>query len=79
MKYVFESLKNDLKMGREIDFFYKSEKYGISHGNSAWYLSRYKDGYFQEFKSYNELLEKSIILGNSLKDIWSDVEIDYIY
>lgn len=59
MKYSFENLLNDLKMGREIEFDYNDNHYSIVNSNGKWLFC--KNNHSEELCDFEEkdiLLEK---------------------
>ncbi len=50
-------------------FNYEDEEYWISKNSADNYLTKVSDGYTQEFKNLNELLEKAEIDGKSIMEI----------
>jgi hypothetical protein len=69
--YTFENLVEDLKLGQEIEFAYKGEKYAISR-NEDWFLIRFGDEEGQVFQGLDELLNNARINMKTLKEIWAE-------
>ena len=68
------------EQGREVDFYYKHEKYSISANYNKWFLTKYGDfENAQEFGSFSELIYNSIINDVPFKEICSCFDIDAIY
>ncbi len=64
--------------GNEVRFQYRKRWYWITYTNDGFsYLSNEEEyGNAQCFSSCRDLFEKARIDGNSLKDIWGEVEVD---
>ncbi|WP_240416792.1 hypothetical protein [Paenibacillus periandrae] len=78
MSYSFEELVRDLDNGHELHFKYLGKEYSISHNSNGTYLSEFNSDY-QTFTDHIELLQKGMIDGKHLKDIWKDVEVTIIF
>lgn len=72
MKYSFSDLKEDLKMGMEIEFYYNKSRYAISNNERGWFLSKYGDDNYQMFQDVDELLRYATVDCKTLKEIWND-------
>ncbi len=73
MNYSYDDLVDDLILGQEVEFRYKSDKYSISVNEKGWYLTRYG---FEKYESFNDiwdLLENARIDSMSLRSIWDKV------
>lgn len=68
------------EQGREVDFYYKHEKYSISANYNKWFLTKYGDfENAQEFNSFSELIYNSEIDDVPFREICSCFDIDAIY
>lgn len=80
MKCTFDELINYLKIGHEVDFSYKGDKYAISSDSNGCYLAKYGDtSFLQEFTSYLELINNASIDLKKLTELWDKVDIEIIY
>lgn len=79
MKYKYAELKSDLLMGREVEFYYKDDKYSISNNKEGWYLTKFYSGKDQAFKTVEELLEYGRIDSKKIEEIWEKVKVDTIF
>lgn len=79
MVYSYLELKDDLKIGHEVEFLYNNRKYSISHNADGWYLTEFFMENYQSFDSYEELLEKGTINQMRLEEIWNDVIVKTIF
>lgn len=75
MEYSYNDLIKDLRMGREIEFLYKDTRYSISTNKEGWYLTAFGEEFYQAFNTVEELLEKALIEGRFLKEIWDKVKV----
>ncbi|MFI8709604.1 hypothetical protein ACIGHG_21685 [Bacillus sp. NPDC077411] len=76
MGYSYKEFLEDLNMGREIHFIYKSEGYYISD----WGFWKFDDESSEIIVGNEEdILTKVKIGGKSIKEIWNLIEIDYIF
>lgn len=62
-------------MGDELNFYYKSDEYWISHNASKSFLSRTKNSYTQEFSGYKELFENATIEGVKISKIYPELKL----
>jgi uncharacterized protein YfcZ (UPF0381/DUF406 family) len=76
--YTFEQLREDLTMGRELEFSYKGAVYHISRGTDGWFLTR-PEGDSRFFHTHEDLLQHARIVGKPLAEIWPVVEIRVIF
>lgn len=68
------------KQGREVDFFYKHDKYSISANYNKWFLTKYGEyENAQEFDSFLDLIYNARIDSIPFRDICSGFDIDAIY
>lgn len=78
MKYSYEEFVADLEMGHEIEFNVQREDYSISHNDKGWYFSKLNSDY-HTFSDVTNLLENIRIMGQTLKEMWDQVEIKSIF
>lgn len=78
-EYNFRSFTNDLKIGREFSFSYKTQVYSISRGEGTWFLAYDREKEPFTFKSVDDLLSNARIDGCMLEDIWNEVEVTSIF
>lgn len=70
----YKTMADSLAYGEEYNFYYEDEEYWISKNSEGNYLTKVSDGYTQEFKNSNELLEKAEINGKSILEIWEEIK-----
>jgi hypothetical protein len=79
MAYAYNELITDLEIGHEIEFYYKGNKYSITHNNTGWFLSQFNSEEYQSFTNYENLLKHAKIELKTLKEIWSDIKLESIF
>lgn len=77
--YSIDTLLSDLSCGHEIEFTYIGEKYSISSDSNGWYLTKYGEKEYQSFENYNELVHGAKINNTLLREIWSNVQVNWVY
>ncbi|MCU4770306.1 hypothetical protein [Bacillus toyonensis] len=76
MEYSYKEFLEDLNMGREIHFIYKSESYYISN----WGFWKFYDESSEIIVGNEEdILTKVKIDGKSIKETWNLIEVDQIF
>lgn len=74
-RFTFEELREGLKRNEEYDFDYHGETYSFSCNAHGWYLTKYSDSdNCQTFSSGVELLEKGLIEGKHIREIFNELE-----
>ena len=72
--FTFEELKEGLARNEEYEFDYRGETYSFSCNAEGWYLTKYSDWEnYQTFSSGIELLEKGLIEGNHIREIFDQL------
>ena len=69
MKYDYNNLKEDILIGREIEFSYNGNKYSISNNKKGFFLTKFEEDY-STFNTIEELLDKATIDGIKLDEIF---------
>lgn len=78
VRVSFDQLKTYLDMGHEIEFFFQSRRYSITNVSDGWILSEFY-GDYQTFSDPTELLDRAVIDGSKLEQIWGLVDVDIIF
>ena len=68
-----------ISQGRELEASYQKRTFFISAHNSTRRVSIWIDKQEQAFCSMEELLESADIDGNTIIDIWDDIQIDTLF
>jgi hypothetical protein len=79
MDYTFDNLKQDLSMGREIEFIYLDRRFSITNTPYGWSLAEFYKEEIQIYSSHQELLLNGTVDGSILQDIWSHVRVDAVF
>jgi len=81
--YSYNQFLEDLNMGREIEFFYKSNKYYIGGNWGETGSSMFWKVHDAESEIVGEtpedLIQKVKFDGKSIKDIWYLIKIDIVF
>lgn len=72
----YDQFVSDLRVGEEIEFIYKKERYSISNNGYKWFFNLYGDLNYQTFASVDELLKEVKINSKSLEELWSNISLD---
>lgn len=78
IKLKFSEFSEYVLCGREIEFTCREEKFFIGNGNNGIYLSNDTNREVQYFKNHIDLIQKAKVFNNLLKDIWTEIEVEYI-
>ncbi|RAL23450.1 hypothetical protein DL897_12270 [Thermoflavimicrobium daqui] len=79
MKISYEELEEYLYSGREIEFTYQGDQYSITNTQNGFSFCKFYSNTPQNFTTPQMLLENVKINCKSLKEIWSEVEVDILY
>jgi hypothetical protein len=80
MDYSYEQLKEDLRIGHEIEFIYLGDKFSITQGHDGWNFMRFHDyDTLQVFQNDEELLSNAKIGSDYLKHLWHRVEVTTVF
>ncbi|OXM13371.1 hypothetical protein [Paenibacillus herberti] len=79
LKYSFEELANDLKIGHEVEFSFQGDQYSISHNKSEWHFTKFGDDKFETYPNCISLLKDARINSKSIENIWDEVEVNSIF
>jgi len=78
MDYTYDELVRDIKIGHEIEFRYKGKIYGTLNVEEGFGLGEHKKK-FVFYETPEDLLENGKINGETLEDIWNEVEVITIF
>ncbi|MGE7759690.1 hypothetical protein [Peribacillus sp. NPDC097895] len=73
----FIEFQEGIAIGEEYSFTYQNEEYWISQNPGAYYLTRVRGSYTQEFETSEALFKNGIIEGRLLSEIYMDFEWKY--
>ena len=62
-------------MGEESQFYYRNQSFWISRNQEGYFLTRVRDSFSQAFKTSNELFENARIDGNTILELWNELDI----
>ena len=80
MNYSYEEFLKDLDKGREIHFIYRNENYYIGNGTGRFMFWKFYDSTSEIIGDDGEdLLQKVIIDGKQIKEVWNLLEIDGVF
>ena len=80
-KFSYQRLLDDLETFMEVIFYYKGIRYGITYDEeNAWLFEKDNPKELAVFHSdvAYKLTEVPVFDGKTLKEIWSEVEVDLI-
>lgn len=76
----YEEFLEDLDTGREIHFIYKNEKYYIGAGTGRWMFWKFYDPASEIIgENSTDLLQKVILDGKPIKEVWNLLEMDSVF
>lgn len=70
----FIEFQEGIAIGEEYSFTFQNEEYWISQNPGAYYLTRARDSYTQEFESSEDLFKNGKIEGRLLLEIYKDIK-----
>ncbi|MGE7641178.1 hypothetical protein [Peribacillus frigoritolerans] len=70
----FIEFQEGIAIGVEYSFTYQKEEYCISLNPGAYYLTRVRGSYTQEFETSEALFKDGTIEGRLLSEIYMDIE-----
>jgi len=70
----FLEFQEGIAIGEEYSFTYQNEEYWISQNPGAYYLTRVRGSYTQEFETSEELFKKGRLEGRLLSEIYKEIE-----
>ena len=73
--YNYEMLLEDLSIGREIEFRYKKNLYGIVHFSEGWFIVCNNKLMSEYYHDPIKLVETIVIDGKALKELFDSYEI----
>lgn len=74
----FEDLYNAIDMGLDIVFYLYGVRYNISWEDYKPYISICETGKTSYFDNTQDLLDNYKVKGKPFKNLWQDIEIDYM-
>ncbi|MFC7441831.1 hypothetical protein [Laceyella putida] len=79
MELTYEQLIDYLNMGREVEFTYKGEQYSITVTPDGFSFCKSNSDQPENFQTLSNLLDQIRIADQRLEQIWSDVQVDFVY
>ncbi|SHH42167.1 hypothetical protein [Tepidibacter thalassicus] len=79
MNYSYKFLLKDLSIGREIEFKYNNNVYGLLNSSQGWVFvcnNTKESSYYDDVYEFIELLDKTLIQGKTIKQIFDNNEIN---
>lgn len=73
--YNYKLLLNDLSYGREIEFKYNGNSYGIVNVSKGWYFVENNKRISEFYVKPHQLINTIVIDGKSLEDIFNSEDI----
>ena len=70
----FIGLQEGVAIGEEYCFTYQNEEYWISQNPDAYYLTRVRGSFTQEFDTSEDLFKNGLIVGRLLSEIYIDID-----
>ncbi|GGI11502.1 hypothetical protein [Gottfriedia solisilvae] len=70
----FIEFQEGIAIGEEYSFTYQNEEYWVSQNPGAYYFTRVRDSYTQEFETSEALFKIGKIEGRLLSEIYMDIE-----
>lgn len=74
-KYNYDLLIKDVLVGREVEFTYKKNLYGIMHFSQGWIFICNNKGISKYYKNSLELINTIKIDGKTIKELFNNDEI----
>ncbi len=80
MKCSYEEFEAEIRLGREVEFIFRDDRYSITNTPEGWQFMKYYDyDTLQVYDDEEDFLQNANINSKPLKEIWNEIKIDIIF